>query len=265
MELLGGIRIFSDLGDDERVTLERICRWKEYAPDQQIVDRHGGADAIHFVVRGAARVVEYSLLGQEVTFDDLLEGSHFGEMAAVGGRPRSANVVAIKPSIIANMPARAFREALARYPVVATRVIEEMSRVVRRLDARIMDLSTLGATYRVYAELLRQATARTADSGSTAIRPIPVHGDIASRVSTTRETVARAMSELQRLGVVERTKDALLIHDLDRLEEIVEAARSQERRSGVSRRRDGARHAEGERRLRRDRRRVAEPARAYGA
>jgi CRP-like cAMP-binding protein len=52
-----------------------------------------------------------------------------------------------------------------------------------------------------------------------------VHSDIASRVSTTRETVARVMNDLARKGIVERRKGALVIHDMRRLESLVEDVR----------------------------------------
>ena len=59
------------------------------------------------------------------------------------------------------------------------------------------------------------------------ISPIPVHGDVASRVSTTRETVARVMNDLARQGVVERLKDALLVNDVEKLREMVEEVRGE--------------------------------------
>jgi CRP-like cAMP-binding protein len=52
-----------------------------------------------------------------------------------------------------------------------------------------------------------------------------VHSDIASRVSTTRETVARVLSDLTRQGILERTRDSLIIRDVERLEEMVEEVR----------------------------------------
>ena len=54
-----------------------------------------------------------------------------------------------------------------------------------------------------------------------------MHGDIASRVSTTRETVARVLSDLSRQGMVERQKDRLVIDDVDRLEDMVEEVRGE--------------------------------------
>jgi CRP-like cAMP-binding protein len=54
---------------------------------------------------------------------------------------------------------------------------------------------------------------------------MPVHADIASRVSTTRETVARVLSELAHRDLVHREGDNLVINDLDQLNHMVERFR----------------------------------------
>ena len=257
-DTLSGIMIFADLPADEINRLDQACRWKTYAARKEIVGGQTETRSVFFIARGAVRVVDYSLLGQEVTFADLSEGGHFGEMAAIDGRPRSANVIALTESLVASMPAEVFRDMLSKHPGVALRVISELSRVVREADARIMDLSTLGAGSRVCSELLRQAMAVAEDPDKAAIRPIPVHGDIASRISTTRETVARTMSDLARRGMVERTKDALLIHDLEGLRAMVDGDRSRDRRSGQPRRSDPTQRADKDRRTPMERRAPAQ-------
>ncbi len=55
------------------------------------------------------------------------------------------------------------------------------------------------------------------------IRPAPLHVDIANRASTTRESVTRALSELARQGIISRQGDALVVLDIERLEEILDA------------------------------------------
>ena len=50
---------------------------------------------------------------------------------------------------------------------------------------------------------------------------MPVHADIAARVSTTRETVARVLSELAHGNVVKREGDALIIRDLEQLTQML--------------------------------------------
>jgi CRP-like cAMP-binding protein len=54
------------------------------------------------------------------------------------------------------------------------------------------------------------------------IEPISMQVDIASFVSTSRETVVRAMNDLARQGIIKRRKGALEVIDIDRLTTLVE-------------------------------------------
>ena len=56
---------------------------------------------------------------------------------------------------------------------------------------------------------------------------LPLHADIASRVSTTRETVARALSDLGRQGIVSRDHNSLVVTDPGRLADMIENFRSE--------------------------------------
>lgn len=227
MNSLAGIDLLDDLTPEERQVLEQTCRWKRYASQEQILDRQSDSRDVCFVVRGRVRVVNYSLSGREITLDDIEEGSYFGELAAIDGQPRSASVMALTESYIASLPPEHFLAALEQHPRMALRVMKRLAGVVRVSTDRIMDLSTLGANNRVHAELLRQARTHMAGDNRAEIKPIPVHGDIASRVSTTRETVARVLNDLARQEIVERQKDCLVIPDVDQLQEMVEEVRGE--------------------------------------
>ena len=50
---------------------------------------------MYFVVEGEVRATSYSLEGKEVIFRDIVAGEMFGEYAAIDGRPRAADVVAL--------------------------------------------------------------------------------------------------------------------------------------------------------------------------
>lgn len=174
------------------------------------------------MVKGKVRVVNYSLSGREITFDDVGDGKYFGEMAAIDGEPRSASIMALTECMVAALPAEQFRNMLAIHPEIGLRVMAHLSRLVRNSVGRIMDLSTLAANNRVHAELLRMSRPSVKSPNMAAIAPMPIHGDIASRVSTTRETVARVLNDLARQGILERAKDVLVIKDVSRLRAMVE-------------------------------------------
>ncbi len=172
--------------------------------------------------KAKVRVVNYSLSGREITFDDVGDGKYFGEMAAIDGEPRSASIMALSDCLVAALAADQFRRVLANHPEIALKVMSHLSRLVRNSVGRIMDLSTLAANNRVHAELLRISRPSVKNPNMAAIAPMPIHGDIASRVSTTRETVARVLNDLARQGVLERAKDVLVIKDIRRLRSMVE-------------------------------------------
>lgn len=224
-KLLKGVDLLKDLLPHELVEIEELCRFKTFRAGTQVFDRQADTRDVFFVVRGRVRIVNYSMSGREITLDDIGAGGHFGELAAIDSQPRSAAVLAVEDSLIVALPQRHFIEALEKYPSIALRVMTRLARMVRASTERIMDLSTLAANNRVQAELLRQARDTVKDDNTAVITPIPVHSDIASRVSTTRETVARVLSDLTRQGILERTRDSLVIRDVERLEEMVEEVR----------------------------------------
>ena len=222
---LAEIGLLQGLEERARRELELRCRWLRVNANEQIIDRESDSRDVYFIVSGRARVVNYSLSGREITFDEFGPGDYFGELAAIDGQPRSANVVALTDVFLAKAAPQTFISLVTSHPTVCERVLESMARVVRTSSERIMDLSTLGANNRVFAEILRLARANEAENGTAAIKPIPLHADVASRVSTTRETVARVFGDLTRRGLLDRQKDRIIVRDMEELEEMVDQFR----------------------------------------
>jgi CRP/FNR family transcriptional regulator, cyclic AMP receptor protein len=217
---LAGMALFADLPEAARKQIEKACRWRTYDAEQTIIAHDDPGNDVYFVVAGLARVVLYSATGREVSFDDIGPGACVGELAAIDGGKRSAGIVALAPSLVAILPRAAFLETLAAEPKAALALLNRLAAALRQATGRIFELSTLGAHNRVYAELLRLARPAAA-GGRIVIRPIPAHGDIAARVSATRETVARALSDLAKKGIVAREKQELVVRDPKRLKTMV--------------------------------------------
>ena len=222
---LAGIIILADLNEDQLRDFEKSCRWRRFAPNEQIVDQQSESNDVYFITRGRVRVVNFTYSGKEVALEDLESGQYFGELAAIDGRPRSSSVVALEDSDIAKMTPERFTTVMKMYPEVGLKVMANMASIIRTATERIVDLSTLGANSRVHGELLRQAAASETDHNTAIIKPIPVHSDMASRASTTRETVARVLSDLAKKGIVKREKDSLVICDVMALENLVDEVR----------------------------------------
>lgn len=224
---LDAVRILADLTPAEREQVVKACRWRRYAAGEQIIDSQSDTRDVFFVVKGRVRVVNYSASGREVAFNEVVEGGFFGELAAIDGAPRSANVMARDDTVTAALPPEAFLRIATSHPKMALAVMKGLASLLRTATDRIMDLSTLGANNRVHAELLRLARAVAPEGDTAVIKPFPLHSDIASRVSTTRETVARVFSDLTKSGILKRERDNLVFLDLGELEEMVENVRGE--------------------------------------
>jgi CRP-like cAMP-binding protein len=222
---LRSIGLLDGLASERLEGLARECAWRNYAAGQHIITRDADDRDLYLIVSGRVRVTTYSAGGRQVTFRDIGAGECFGDVAAIDGKRRSADVVALEGSLLAAMPPAVFWRLLREEPRVAERVLQRLAGLVRGLSERVIDLSTLGVQNRIHAELLRLAREAGAAGNSARIDPAPKHADIASRVSTYREQVTRELSALVKAGILERGEHALVIRDLARLERLVEEVR----------------------------------------
>jgi CRP/FNR family cyclic AMP-dependent transcriptional regulator len=223
---LRSIKLLEGLPDERLEALARECAWRRYAADQRIISRDAPDRDVYLLVAGRVRVTTYSSAGKQVTFSDEGAGEIFGDMAAIDGERRSADVIALDDALIASMSPAAFRRLLAQEAIVAERVMRHLSGLVRRLSERVIDLSTLGVQNRIHAEILRLAREAGISRNTARIDPAPKHADIASQVSTYREQVTRELSALARAGVLGKNAGALVVRDVGKLEKMVAEVRN---------------------------------------
>ena len=221
-ESLLRVRLLQNLSSEAITSLERRSHWRRYARNEQILDRDSESRDVFLIVEGSVEVVNYSLSGREVAFGHVAQGGYFGELSAIDGGRRSANIVAIEDSLVLVVPPDVFTEILTHNPQAAMQVLRRLAHIIRTADDRIMDLSTLKAVQRVYVELVRLSE-EDEKTGQWLVRPLPTQRDIARRASTSRETVARVLGQLARAEIVERKGRTLHIHDKERLTEMTDA------------------------------------------
>ena len=221
---LACISAFKDLSSEALERIERRCSWWGYTPGKLIVDYSDGTDDVFFITEGNALVTLYSADGRAVSFRDLGPGAVFGEYSAIDGNPRSASIAARTSCLVASMSAATFRELLQTEPAVVQALLPQLVMTMRALITRVYEFSTLTVNNRIQAELLRLASLGVQEGRSARIAPLPTHAEIANRISTRREAVARELNGLTRIGIVEQKGRALVVKDLDRLAQLVQAA-----------------------------------------
>ena len=215
------VKLLAGLGGDTLDDLAQRCRWHYCNAAQRVTSRDSDDHDVYLIVAGKVRITAFSAGGRQVTFRDLAAGDSFGELAAIDGHSRSADVEAIEDSVLASLSPAAFKRLLHEHPEVCDRVLDGLAAIVRDLSNRVFEFSTLGVQNRVHAELLRLAKEAGVDGNMARLQPPPKHSDIASRVSTYREQVTRELSALAKRGLVQRVNGALVIPDVAKLEQLV--------------------------------------------
>jgi len=223
-ETLAKIGLFRSLDAAEIEQLDTQCSWRRATRNQWIMDYQDTTNDVFFIVSGTVRVKLQSVAGREVLLREINAGEFFGELAAIDNQPRSSGIVAVTDVIVARMPASVFRAAVHAHSDVCDQLLALLARQVRVLANRVNEFTTLDARHRIYAELLRLSRPEAANAKQAVVSPPPVHAEIAARVSSRREAVARELTALERAGLLERRRGALVLTDTQRLRQLIEAA-----------------------------------------
>ncbi|WP_284124986.1 Crp/Fnr family transcriptional regulator [Parerythrobacter aestuarii] len=165
------------------------------------------------ILSGTVQLQAVSIDGQATVI------SSFGPGELVGAFPDEDDIGydarAFGPVAALQVEARDLRRLMDAHPDLGPGLAAifsgQLDIVLDRLSARV----TLSASGRVYRELLRLA------GNSDNIAPPPVISALALTAQTTRETGSRAISALERRGIVERSEAQLAIRSRRLLEELV--------------------------------------------
>ena len=214
---------FKTLDPESCRVLDRHCAWLKVPANAWILDQTAHDRDVYFVMTGRLRAVQHGVR-QDLIFTDMEAGSFFGELSAFDGAPRSLSVFAVNDSLVAKMPAAVFVETVFTHRPLGEAVISTLIARLRSSTRRVAELGALDVRSRVHAELLRLARPDHDDPKRAIILTPPNQSELASRINTRRETVSREINAMEREGLIERRRGAIVILDALRLSASLEAA-----------------------------------------
>jgi CRP-like cAMP-binding protein len=225
MARLATVFFLKDAGVD-LTGFESRCRWRRFDPNEILVDFDDQSTDVYFLMAGEVRILIRTQAGKEVILGEMRGGQMFGELAAIDGVSRSANVTALTRGEVCVMPAAVFRDIVFTAPAIADRLLHLLTKRVRELNARLMEHAVLDLRHRLYSELLRLSVPRASVPNERVVTPPPYHHVLAARIGCRREQVTREFTTMSQEGLVERTRGALVIKRPDLFESrIAEAMR----------------------------------------
>ncbi len=220
---LAGIAVLAALSPRELALLAAECDWRKISCNEIVLNLAQGDTmaGVVFVVSGGVRLARSVGNAGRIAYVDVDAGGQFGEMAVFGVAETDLTVVAREDGLIAIMPEARFVELLSREESVSRALLCQYARLLRAggTGTSPPTASTRGGegtgVQRVYGELLALAEPhRTADGEDCLlIARLPRHRELAARVDTTEEVVARAIAEIVRGGIATRAYPGLVVDD----------------------------------------------------
>jgi CRP-like cAMP-binding protein len=211
MQTLAQIPLFKDSTDLEFQRFDRRCAWKRYDEGEIIVDYEDETSDVYFIIAGDVRVLIRTASGKEVILADTKAGEFFGELSAIDGAKRSANVTALTRAELCIMPAATFREILFSSRTSCDKVLRLLTARIRETNARLAEHAIFDLKHRLYSELLRLSHPRNGHPGERIVTPPPFHHVVAARIGCRREQVTRELSAMVAEGLVEKNRGGLVL------------------------------------------------------
>jgi CRP-like cAMP-binding protein len=212
---LGRVAHFASLPTAELRRLAQQCKVRNLAPKETLFEEGQTCRGLLIVADGRVEVRQISLRGREQVFHTEGAGAALGEGPLFDGQGYIASAVALVPTRVLFLPRAEILRLCQRRPAVAIAMLKTLARRVRHFAGIVSDLAFRPVTERL-ARYLETSLGKPIKPGMS-VELTLTQAQLAARLGTVRELVARAFAELEESGVIARDRSHVTIRDPARL------------------------------------------------
>jgi CRP/FNR family transcriptional regulator, dissimilatory nitrate respiration regulator len=167
------------------------------------------------VADGRVEIRQISVRGREQVFHTEGPGAALGEAPLFDGGGYIASAVALVSTRVLFLPRAEVLRLCQRRPAVAVAMLKTLARRVRHFAGIVSDLAFRPVTERL-ARYLDASIVQPIKPGTSIELPL-TQAQLAARLGTVRELVARAFAQLEESAVISRDRSRIAIRDPARL------------------------------------------------
>jgi len=219
-EILGRVRYFHSLPATEIRWLAQQCKPRQLHPGNVLFEEGESCRGLYIIGEGSVEVRQVSFGGREQVLHTEGPGATLGEAPLFDRQAYVASAVAVEPTQVLFLPRAALLRLCHRRPSVALSILETLARRVRHFATMVGDLSFRPVTERLGRYISAALTEHRA-SDRLEVNLKLTQAQLAARLGTVREMVARAFSQLERAGIIARKRSRIVIRDPERLAALV--------------------------------------------
>jgi CRP/FNR family transcriptional regulator len=173
---------------------------------------------LHIIQTGSVKLFRISPQGRQHIFRVLQEGDTCNEVPAFDGGTNPVNVETLEESTVWVVETEAVRALMRKDPEFMQKTIENLSKMMRHLVKMVSEMAFYQVTNRL-ARLISELPAAEL-SGESGARW--TQDQMAARLGTVREVVARSLRELERSGAIRMENRRIRVSDPEVLNQWVQ-------------------------------------------
>ncbi|RME89491.1 MAG: Crp/Fnr family transcriptional regulator [Anaerolineae bacterium] len=212
-EKLNALRVNTYFDELDRASLERVAAHTHLRLFKrgEVLFREGEECAgLHIIRRGSVKLYRLAPNGRQYIVRVLQEGETCNEVPVFDGGTNPVNVEALEETSVWVIEPTVLRELLLESPEFARKVIANFATNLRNLVHMASEMAFYQVTHR-----LARLISRLPPEELSGEKGRLTQEQIAARLGTVREVVARSLRELERSGAIRVERSRIYIADSD--------------------------------------------------
>jgi len=190
------VPIFSSLSADEMLEVAGITSQKTYEKGEMIYMAGEKGEKLRVIHTGKVKISRVSDSGKEQVIRILEPGDFMGELSLFSPVPLTGNGEAMEKTTVCIIAGEKIKELMKKYPAIAFKVMEELSKRLEKAENLIEGISLHGVEKRLAAALIKMSNSK----GEVILNMSK--GDFASYMGMSQETLSRKLSNFQDMGLI---------------------------------------------------------------
>ncbi|MEW6241739.1 MAG: Crp/Fnr family transcriptional regulator [Chloroflexota bacterium] len=181
---------------------------REYERGEVLLWEGDSCDGLYIILQGSAKIYRLSPQGRQYIVRVLQEGDTFAEVPTFDGGSNPVNVEALEMCSVWVVDSEMLRRLVAAHPQFARKVLVNFGAQLRGMVRKVSEMAFYQVTHRL-ARLISELPPEELQGGGTRL----TQEQLAARLGTVREVVARSLRELERSGAIQVENRRITVMD----------------------------------------------------
>jgi CRP-like cAMP-binding protein len=216
--LVAHLPLFAGFSTADLDSILGEARSVRFAKNTPVFSQGEEAHSFFVLLHGHVRASKTTPAGEQIVVRYVATGETFGVAKAIGLQRYPATAIAVDDSVVLAWPSGTWPRLVEKFPALATNTLQTVGARLQETHTRVVEMSTEQVEKRIAHALLRlvNQSGRKVEHGVEIDFPIS-RQDIAQMTGTTLHTVSRTLSAWETKGLVESSRQRIVIREPHKL------------------------------------------------